>query len=258
MADQLIQLTKLRKDGGTQQRAKLDSAIVAEYAERMKAGDEFPPVDVFHDGEEYWLASGFHREAAAREAGKKAIRINLRKGTLRDAILFSCGANSSHGLRRSNADKRKSVTTLLEDAVWGKNSANWIAEHCCVSQEFVRMMKSEVTTVVTSDGKVTGKDGKKYPAQKTPKPRIETIEDTDDGTDTEDGTEVHETACEPEPVRPFANLPSLPHDVSDAFEAFKLCVLRHRIAGWQEISQGDLVATLESLVALAESEGGNG
>jgi hypothetical protein len=52
--------------------------------------------------------------------------------------------------------------------------------------------------------------------------------------------------------RPFANLPSLPADVSDAFEAFKLCVLRHKLAGWQEITRGDLCATLDALKELAK------
>ena len=35
-------------------------------------------------------------------------------------------------------------------------------------------------------------------------------------------------------VRPFASLPPLPADVNDAFEAYKLCILRHKLAGWQE------------------------
>lgn len=29
------------------------------------------------------------------------------RGTKRDAILYSVGANSTHGLRRTNADKRR-------------------------------------------------------------------------------------------------------------------------------------------------------
>ena len=32
-------------------------------------------------------------------------------------------------------------------------------------------------------------------------------------------------------VRPFASLPPLPADVNDAFEAYKLCILRHKLAG---------------------------
>jgi hypothetical protein len=54
--------------------------------------------------------------------------------------------------------------------------------------------------------------------------------------------------------QPFAELPSLPSDVTDAFESFKLCILRHRLAGWQEISQGDLLATLDALKELASAE----
>lgn len=58
--------------------------------------------------------------------------------------------------------------------------------------------------------------------------------------------------AEPTVIRqPFADLPSLPSDVTDAFEAFKLCILRHRLAGWQEISQADLLATLDALKELA-------
>lgn len=56
----------------------------------------------------------------------------------------------------------------------------------------------------------------------------------------------------PDPVRPFAELPSLPNDVCDAFENFKLCVLRHRLAGWNEISREDMVLSLQSLIAFAE------
>jgi hypothetical protein len=52
-------------------------------------------------------------------------------------------------------------------------------------------------------------------------------------------------------VRPFANLPSLPADVNDAFEAYKLCILRHKLAGWQDISRADLLASLDALKQLA-------
>jgi len=63
---------------------------------------------------------------------------------------------------------------------------------------------------------------------------------------------AHDDAAPPvEPIRPFADLPSLPADVNDAFEAYKLCILRHKLAGWQEISREDLVSSLESLKQLA-------
>jgi hypothetical protein len=60
-----------------------------------------------------------------------------------------------------------------------------------------------------------------------------------------------------DPVRPFAHLASLPADVSEAFEALKLCIVKHRLAGWAEIAQADMLAALNALraLALAEAEG---
>jgi len=57
-----------------------------------------------------------------------------------------------------------------------------------------------------------------------------------------------------EPVRPFAHLASLPADVSEAFEAFKLCIVKHRLAGWAEIAQADMLSALNALRALALAE----
>lgn len=53
------------------------------------------------------------------------------------------------------------------------------------------------------------------------------------------------------PIRPFENLPPLPDDVAEAFEQFKLVVLRHKAEQWSEISRDDLVAALDSLKQLA-------
>lgn len=66
-----------------------------------------------------------------------------------------------------------------------------------------------------------------------------------------DGHEPARSAAAAEPRQPFAALPSLPADVSDAFEAFKLCILRHKLAGWSEISASDILAALDALKELA-------
>jgi len=56
---------------------------------------------------------------------------------------------------------------------------------------------------------------------------------------------------EPSPVRPFENLPTLPADLRDAFDSFKLAIIRQRLSNWQEVSLGDVLATLEALRQLA-------
>lgn len=52
-------------------------------------------------------------------------------------------------------------------------------------------------------------------------------------------------------VRPFENLPELPQDLAEAFESFKLAILRHKAEQWHEISCGDVLASLDALKALA-------
>ncbi len=137
----MIELSKIRIDGGTQPRTKLNQETVDEYAEAYKSGEFMPPVTLFFDGSSFWLADGFHRYFGAQAAGKKRIAEYITPGTLRDAILYSLSANSSHGLKRSNADKRKAVLTLLDDAEWGKWSNEKIAATCAVSPHTVADIK---------------------------------------------------------------------------------------------------------------------
>lgn len=132
-----IEIEKVRIDGGTQPRVELNQGVVSEYADLIRSGVEMPPIDVFHDGVDYWLADGFHRFFAYRHADEMDIPATMHDGTVRDAILFSVGANAGHGLRRTNADKRKAVETLLKDDEWVKWSDREIAEACGVGNKFV-------------------------------------------------------------------------------------------------------------------------
>jgi hypothetical protein len=132
-----INLALIRIDGGTQSRVALNLDTVADYREALKAGTELPPVMVFNDGTDQWMADGFHRYFAYKEEGRVSMPAWIRPGTLREAILFSLGANHDHGLRRTNDDKRRAVKRMLEDAEWSLMSDRQIAEHCNVSHTFV-------------------------------------------------------------------------------------------------------------------------
>jgi regulator of replication initiation timing len=149
----MLALTKIRIDGGTQSRERLNEEVVAEYAEAYEAGDKFPPVTVFFDGSDFWLADGFHRFFAAQKAGVKLLDAKEVVGTLRDAKLFSLSANAKHGLNRSNADKRKAVMAMLEDEEWSKWSSREIAKACSVSHTFVDSAKASLATVASEKPK---------------------------------------------------------------------------------------------------------
>ena len=122
-------------------------AVVREYTASMaeqlaEGGLRFPPVILFTDGGDfYWLADGFHRVFAARKAGLTEFAAEVRQGTQRDAVLFGIGANSAHGLPRSNADKRHAVALILAEPEWSQWSDREIGRRCQVGHVFVGCLR---------------------------------------------------------------------------------------------------------------------
>jgi hypothetical protein len=142
----------IRTDGGTQARLYLNGPVVVEYAAAMQAGTIFPPIIVYYDGAAYWLADGFHRLAAHKQVRlPDRISVEIRQGTRRDAVLCAVGSNASHGLQRTNDDKRNSVLTLLRDAEWSKWSDREVARIVQVSPTFVGELRKKLTVHVDSD-----------------------------------------------------------------------------------------------------------
>jgi hypothetical protein len=83
-------------------------------------------------------------------------------------------------------------------------------------------------------------------------------EGPDFGDDEETATSSHGTVSDGENdrevvqhVRPFENLQELPPDLADAFDAFKLAILRHKAEGWLQIRCDDVLASLDALKELA-------
>jgi hypothetical protein len=133
-----LSLDSITVDEELQARASLDDGAVEEYAQGMQAGVVFPPVVVFRDAGGTWLADGFHRFRAAQRAGLSIMRALVRAGGRRDAILHAVGANTGHGVRRTNADKRRAVTIVLSDKEWRSWNDSDIARACGVDAKTVR------------------------------------------------------------------------------------------------------------------------
>lgn len=127
-------------DGGTQARVEINAATVDEYAEALTEGEKLPPVIVFFDGVNTYLADGFHRYHGNRKIGATTIECDIRTGTLLDARLFAYGANRDHGLRRTVADKRRAVAGMLADCPDWSDRA--IAKHVGVSHPFVAAVRN--------------------------------------------------------------------------------------------------------------------
>lgn len=131
----------LRRDGGTQIRAQVSLDVAKEYAEAMARGDKFPPIKARFDDKDYWTTDGFHRLMAADLIQQVTIDVEVTPGTRRDAVLDAVGANAAHGYRRTNADKRQAVLTLLNDEEWSKKSDREIARICQVGADMVGRLR---------------------------------------------------------------------------------------------------------------------
>jgi hypothetical protein len=152
------------KDGGAQMRVEMNPDIINEYAEAMLNGAVFPPIIVYFDGADYWLADGYHRVEAARKIEHETIAAEIREGTARDAILHGISSNATHGLRRTQADKRRAVERLLTDPEWARWSDRKIAETARVDHKTVgkirREMSGEIPTGRSLSGEIPKPNGK--------------------------------------------------------------------------------------------------
>jgi hypothetical protein len=173
-----LPIYRIRTDGGTQVRVAMKPETVLDYAEAMASGIEFPPIVVFFDGLDSWCGDGFHRKEGREKAGFADISCEVREGSLDDAKEFAASANTDHGLRRTNADKRHAVAMILAlsekkfrageiEAPW---SSPFVADKAKVTHKTVLHVLSEPGWEkynLLSD-KVLGLDGKLYPATREP------------------------------------------------------------------------------------------
>lgn len=173
---QSLLIRQIRRDGGTQARIGLNEETVQEYAELMREHRwDFRTMQrpiALYDGSDFWLADGFHRIEAAQRAQLSDYPIEVLRGTKRDAILRAAGANSQHGLRRTNADKRRAVELLLRDQEWGQWSDRKIADVCAVDHKTVadvrKALSGEIPQIETRTVERAGTTYQMTPA--TPKP----------------------------------------------------------------------------------------
>jgi hypothetical protein len=142
-----------RVDMAVQQRVALDPVTVEEYTQLYREGRDLGRITVFADEAAgcYWLSDGFHRCAAAQQAGLTTLPAEVYAGGRRDALLYATSANL-HGKQRTKDDKRKSVMTLLQDDEWCRWSDAHIARHVGVSQPFVSQLRKSLITVRSEHG----------------------------------------------------------------------------------------------------------
>ena len=78
-----------------------------------------------------------------------------------------------------------------------------------------------------------------------PNPESPDFGDEDDSTQrTDDGASIY-SGDDPDGaidfIRPFEHLADLPEDIAEAFESFKLAILRHKAGQWEDIALDDVL-----------------
>lgn len=160
-----LPLEKIVLEPSLQPRNELNGDAIQQYAADMLAGDEFPPVEVYHVGGRYLLTSGWHRVLAAKRAGLPAIAALVTEGTHDDALWASCAANIEYdrsGSRRTNADKRKAVKMALEHPRAASMSGEEIARHCGVSNAMVSRLRADISYIVRDQERTVTRNGSTY------------------------------------------------------------------------------------------------
>lgn len=153
-----LKLKQIRTDGGTQARVRMCQDTIAEYASKMSDGVVMPPVIVFFDKTEYWLADGFHRYFAAKSNGDLEIECEVQDGTVEDAMLYSFSANGGRGLSMTPEDNHSIVARMLAHPKWKSWTDSAIAKHIHVSNSTVGRIRRKLE----ESGKVEKKTEKKY------------------------------------------------------------------------------------------------
>lgn len=207
MTAEFISARKIDGQLGPQVRAKINEEVVKEYLQEKCDGAKFPPIDLFWSNEHnvYVIADGIHRFEADCRKGEALIHAVVHEGGEREALAFALQSNAKHGLRRTAADTRVVITTMLNDSEWGKWSNVRIGEFLGVSEKTIRNYRKELEPDVGTDStkteeneqartksdpeekpqkngesgesesepmKVIGRDGKEYPA-KAKKSKVE-------------------------------------------------------------------------------------
>jgi hypothetical protein len=103
------------KGDATQTRANLRQPAIDEYAEMVRDGEPLDPAVVYRDGDNYFLAAGFHRREAYRLAGKSEMPCMVKEGSKWAAIEAGIQDNRQHrGERLTLGDRRHNARLVLQ------------------------------------------------------------------------------------------------------------------------------------------------
>lgn len=138
-----LPIDSIEVEHSLQCRVAIAKETIEEYRDLIAAGVKFPPVVVVrYPDDRLILVDGFTRRQAYILASKAKIPAKVVDGDRKLAVQLACGANSDHGVRRSQDDKRKAVRLAI--AEFSELSSRAIGEVCGCSHTFVDKIRKQI------------------------------------------------------------------------------------------------------------------
>lgn len=157
MTIEMIDLNAIVASKELQSRDAVNEDWVNTLADRIQDGKSMTQMKVFSDGENYYLADGFHRYFAYKKLGIELVDVDVEMGTFMDAREYSWSANASHGMQRNKATIQKIIQDAL--SVYPNHSDRFLAGKCDVShvtianyRKLLGIKKEDTTVVINKDG----------------------------------------------------------------------------------------------------------
>lgn len=154
MTQTTLDPSAIRRDSQTQIRVAIDPETVTLYELLIRNADyEWPfrdPIVVFDDGAVYWMADGFQRDAAWCNVFDRPDQpvppypVEIRAGTLRDAVYYATHEANRHGQPYTRKDRRNLVQRLVADPEWTTYSNRQIARIAGVDEKTIRNIRKEL------------------------------------------------------------------------------------------------------------------
>lgn len=128
----MVKLADICTDSKTQVRESVNQEKVNEYTSLLQEGIEFDPIELYNDGAQIHISSGWHRYLAHRSAGLTEIAAIVHVGTARDAFFNGIKANGPSPIPYNTLDYIKQLRRFQEDEEYSQWSvsqkAKWM--HC--------------------------------------------------------------------------------------------------------------------------------
>lgn len=135
-----VLLEEILIDESPRVRIEDNEDAIHDYRDSYRRNDKLPPPLIYQvERVGLLVADGRHRLIAAREAGLERLPCWVRQGTKEQCLVAALGANTRHGLRRTNADKRMCVEKALRQ--WPNLSDRQIADAVHVGADLVATVR---------------------------------------------------------------------------------------------------------------------